>query len=126
MCKAFQLHGSGFPIPPKSGLSVRMITTARMPNGAAIWLQYTTAINSMLINSLSPLIMVLFTFVWLKEKATWQQLAGLGISLAGVIWIASKGSIDNLLQFNFNPGDLLIFLACIVWTVYYNTSKKSY
>jgi drug/metabolite transporter (DMT)-like permease len=86
-------------------------------------LQYTTAINSVLINSFNPLVMVLLSVFWLKEKETWQRLVGLGISLIGVILIAVKGDINNLLLLNFNLGDLLVILATFVWAIYSITGK---
>ncbi|MBS4024991.1 MAG: DMT family transporter [Clostridia bacterium] len=81
-------------------------------------LQYTTAINSVLINSFNPLVMVLLSIFLLKQKETWQRLVGLGISLIGVILIAAKGDLNNLLLLNFNPGDLLVILATFAWAIY--------
>jgi drug/metabolite transporter (DMT)-like permease len=90
---------------------------------AYLGLQYTTAINSVLINSFNPLVTVFLSIIWLKQKETWQRLVGLGISLFGVILIAAKGDFNNLLLIKFNPGDLLIILATFAWAAYSVTGK---
>jgi hypothetical protein len=46
------------------------------------------------------------------------QVAGVAISLAGVLAILSQGSLALLLAFRLNAGDLFVILSMLMWSVY--------
>ncbi|MEK3937682.1 DMT family transporter [Sporosarcina sp. FSL W7-1349] len=81
-------------------------------------LHHTTSINASLMNTSTPIIIYILSFVFLKEKLTHNQLIGTLISLLGVLFIISKGSFESLLQFSFNQGDLIVIIAVICWAIY--------
>lgn len=81
-------------------------------------LHYTTSINASLVNTSTPIIIYILSFLFLKEKLTMNQILGTIISLVGVTFIISNGSIENLLGFTFNTGDLIIIIAVICWSIY--------
>ncbi|MHA6260812.1 DMT family transporter [Sporosarcina sp. CAU 1771] len=88
-------------------------------------LHYTTSINASLMNSTTPILIYVFSFIFLKERLTRYQLLGSFISLAGVLFIISKGSFESLLHFSFNKGDLIVIVAVISWALYSLTVKYS-
>ena len=83
-----------------------------------IGLHYTTSINASLMNSSTPIIIYILSFIFLKERLTKFQLFGTLLSLAGVLFIISGGSLESLLAFSFNKGDLIVVVAVICWSVY--------
>ncbi|OGQ83048.1 MAG: hypothetical protein A3F90_19945 [Deltaproteobacteria bacterium RIFCSPLOWO2_12_FULL_60_19] len=88
-----------------------------------IGLGYTSATNATLVNSTTPVTTALLAWLLIGEKLTARRLSGVLISLAGVAWILSKGSRDALWQFNFNPGDIIVFFATGLWGFYMVMAK---
>ncbi|QNB46431.1 EamA family transporter [Thermanaerosceptrum fracticalcis] len=80
--------------------------------------QYTTATNTALINSFSPVTVILFSFIFLKERITLRQLGGIIFSFAGVVLIIARGKWENLIGLTFNKGDLIMLVAVLLWAVY--------
>ena len=76
-----------------------------------IGVYYTTSINASLMNSSTPIIIYVLSFIFLKERLSTYQLIGTFISLIGVLFIISGGSFESLLAFTFNKGDLIVLLA---------------
>ncbi|MER1988974.1 MAG: DMT family transporter [Solibacillus isronensis] len=89
-----------------------------------IGLHYTTSINASLMNSSTPIIIYILSFIFLKEHLTKFQLLGTFLSLAGVLFIISGGSLQSLLSFSFNKGDLIVVVAVVCWSVYSLLIKK--
>ena len=89
-----------------------------------IGLHYTTSINASLMNSSTPIIIYILSFILLKERLTKFQITGTLLSLAGVLFIISGGSLESLLAFSFNKGDLIVLVAVFCWSVYSLLIKK--
>lgn len=83
-----------------------------------IGLHYTTSINASLMNSSTPIIIYILSFIFLKERLSKFQLTGTTLSLIGVLFIISGGSIGSLLAFSFNKGDLIVLAAVFCWSIY--------
>jgi drug/metabolite transporter (DMT)-like permease len=81
-------------------------------------LQTTTATNGVLINSITPLLIVLIGRVLFGVTMTHRQQVGILLSLAGVVWIVSRGDIAVLIQLDFNHGDLLLVGGALTWALY--------
>ena len=54
----------------------------------------------------------------LRERLASLQVAGIAVSLAGVLTILSQGSLATLIAFRLNGGDLLIILSMAMWSIY--------
>lgn len=89
-----------------------------------IGLHYTTSINASLMNSTTPIMIYILSFLLLKERLTRFQAIGTLVSLAGVLFIISGGSLDSLLAFSFNKGDLIVIAAVFCWSIYSLLIKK--
>ncbi len=59
-------------------------------------LQYTTAINGLLLQSVGPLFVALWTFVLFGDRLTLRQAGGICVSLTGVVVIICHGSLAVL------------------------------
>ncbi len=81
-------------------------------------LRTTTTINAVLLNSSAPLFMLLCSWVVERERASLRQVAGMMISLAGILVILSRGDFASLLGLRFQAGDAWILLAMPVWGLY--------
>ena len=85
---------------------------------AYLGLNYTTATNGVILNSFIPVMIVTLSWVFLRERLAPLQVAGLTVSLLGVLIVLSRGSIDTLLGLHVNAGDLFIILSMAMWSVY--------
>src|SRR5438270_11155847 len=83
-------------------------------NAISYWaLQYTEALNALLIQSAGPLFVALWSLVLFGVRLTGGQLAGIAISLVGVLTIILRGDFAALAGIAFNKGDVM-FAACLV------------
>lgn len=89
-----------------------------------IAVQYTGSINASLMNSATPIFVVVITWFVMKEQLAWRALPGIGVSMLGVCWIISQGDMSALLQLSINKGDLFMLLAVLCWALYSVGMKK--
>ena len=90
-----------------------------------IAVQYTDAINASLMNAATPIIIVLLSMLFLREKFSGFRGIGIIISLVGVLWIIGHGSMAAILSLSFNQGDLWMLLAVFLWALYSIGVRKS-
>jgi drug/metabolite transporter (DMT)-like permease len=81
-------------------------------------LRYTPSVNGVMMNSASPLFIVLVAWLVDRETVTVRQLVGMAVSFAGILVIVNRGDLATFRQFNVNPGDLIVLTAMPVWGVY--------
>jgi drug/metabolite transporter (DMT)-like permease len=86
--------------------------------------QYTSSINASLVNATAPLLIVILSVLFLREKLVKLQYLGIIVSFIGVIWVFTKGEFQNILSLTFNKGDLFVILAVISWSIYSILMKK--
>ena len=102
----------------KSLLSLGVIGIGIHNALAYLGLRYTTAVNGVILNSFIPVMIVALSWALLRERLATLQVAGISISLAGVLTILSGGSLATLLMFRPNAGDLLFILSMAMWSIY--------
>jgi drug/metabolite transporter (DMT)-like permease len=81
-------------------------------------LRTTTAVNAVLLNSSLPLFMLLCSWALEGERPSGRQIAGMLVSLAGILVIVSRGELERLRQVELHAGDAWILLAMPVWGIY--------
>ncbi len=87
-------------------------------------LQYTEAVNSVLLQSLtSAIVLGLSRFIF-KIKLIPLQIIGVFIAFLGASFIIFKGDLNVFLSFKLNPGDALIMLAVFFYALYTVLLKK--
>src|SRR5712692_3404958 len=88
-------------------------------NALSYWaLQHTQALNALLIQSSGPLFVALWSLLLFGLRLTWAQLAGIAISLAGVLTIILRGDFAALAGIQFNKGDVMFAGALLVFGLY--------
>jgi drug/metabolite transporter (DMT)-like permease len=83
-----------------------------------VGLQYTTALNVSVLNSLVPVLILVAGGILFRDRVTAVQIGGIATSLTGVLVIVAHGSVDTLKLLSFNWGDLIILFNMIVFAVY--------
>jgi drug/metabolite transporter (DMT)-like permease len=81
-------------------------------------LQATTATNGLLINSVTPLLIILIGRMLFGVKMTGRQQVGILLSFMGVAGIVSRGDVAVLMRLDFNHGDLLLVGGALTWALY--------
>jgi len=85
---------------------------------AYLALHYTQAINSLLLQSVAPLFVALWSFALFRDRLTPLQAAGIATSMTGAVIIISRGDIGVLTHLAFNVGDLMILVALVFYALY--------
>lgn len=83
-----------------------------------IGLQYTTALNALLLQSAMPVLILLWAYALFSERPSLAQTLGVIVSLTGVAVIAAHGSLEMLIRLSFNIGDLWVIAAVAIYAVY--------
>ncbi len=78
----------------------------------------TTALNASLYLSATPLFVIALSSWMFSERLTRRGAVGVGISVFGVILIATRADLSELLQLRFNAGDLWMMAAVPLWAIY--------
>jgi len=81
-------------------------------------LQYTQALNGLLIQSSGPLFVALWSLVLFGVRLTLAQALGIAISLTGVFVILLHGDLAAIASIHLNKGDLMLTLALVVFGIY--------
>jgi drug/metabolite transporter (DMT)-like permease len=88
-------------------------------NAISYWaLQYTEALNALLIQSSGPLFVALWSLLLFGVRLTAAQFAGIVISLVGVLTIILRGDLAALAGIQFNKGDVMFASALVSFGLY--------
>ena len=85
---------------------------------AYLGLNFTTATNGVILNSFAPIMIIALSWIFLRQRLSPVQLAGVAVSLSGVLAILSRGSLETLATLTLNRGDLLVILSMLLWSIY--------
>ena len=89
-----------------------------------ISLRTTMVINSTLMASVAPVMMIGFSWLIFRTKTTTLQFTGIVLSLLGAFAIVLKGNLNNLYNLYFTAGDLWMLAAVVSWCLYSVLLKK--
>lgn len=81
-------------------------------------LQYTQAVNSVLLQTLLSAIVLVLSRIFFKVLIRPLQLLGVGIAFIGAAFIIFKGNLATFLSFRLNPGDAIILIAVCFYAMY--------
>jgi drug/metabolite transporter (DMT)-like permease len=100
-------------------LVVLSATGFAINNTLSYWaLQYTQALNALLIQSSGPLFVALWSLLLFGVRLTLAQFAGILISLAGVFTIILRGDLSALADIRLNRGDVMVASALLAFGLY--------
>ena len=83
-----------------------------------IGLTTTTATNGVLLNTTSPVFIILISRFILKKHLSWRQGLGVAVAFLGVMIIVSRGDMAMLLGLRLHRGDLFVLAGVLCWAVY--------
>ena len=87
-------------------------------------LQTSMVINSSIMASITPLLIILFSWLIFKTQTYFMQFFGIVLSIIGVLLIISKANLNNLINLDFTIGDLWMLAAVFSWGLYSVLLKK--
>ena len=88
-------------------------------NAISFWaMQYTQALNALLIQSSGPLFVAMWSLVLFGVRLTGAQLAGIALSLIGVLTIILRGDFGALASISFNKGDVMFGSSLVSFGLY--------
>ncbi|MDO9563716.1 MAG: DMT family transporter [Bradyrhizobium sp.] len=87
-------------------------------------LEHTQALNTLLLQSSTPLFVAIWSLLLLGIRLTLAQAGGLAVSLAGVLVILLQGDLTTLKNIEFNFGDLIFVTALVIFGLYSTLSFR--
>ena len=81
-------------------------------------LQTTTTTNTVLVNAMVPVFIVVMVWAGFGERLTARQAVGVLISLTGLVFIITRGQLSMLASLRFSTGDLWTLGAGLSWALY--------
>lgn len=81
-------------------------------------LRYTATANTAIINAFNPVLTGIMAALFIGERLTRRQYAGIVVALLGVLTLLTRGQITTLLTLQLNRGDGLMLCAVLCWVVY--------
>lgn len=81
-------------------------------------LKTTTATNALLINSTTPLMILLLSSIIFKTYISKLQVFGVIVSTLGVVFLVLKGDFLNILSLDYHEGDFYIIASSFAWALY--------
>ena len=81
-------------------------------------LNFTTATNSFLLQAATPALVMLFDRLFFAARAGRYRLAGVCLSICGVVYTLLRGDIANAAALRLNAGDIFVLAAVICWALY--------
>jgi drug/metabolite transporter (DMT)-like permease len=101
------------------------VTGIAIFNTLQYWaLEYTQALNTLLLQSAAPLFVALWSLVLLGVRLTLTQACGIALSLLGVLVILLHGDLSALTGVMFNKGDVIFTVGLLIFGIYSVLSLK--
>ncbi|WP_051419709.1 DMT family transporter [Paracoccus pantotrophus] len=106
-------------------LAMVALTGVAVNNAVSYYaLHYTEAINGSLMSSAGPLFIALWAFLLSRKTPSPAQVAGMCVSLVGVLTIISRGNIRSLAEVEVNFGDGMFLMSLFVFGAYVALSTR--
>lgn len=80
--------------------------------------KHAPVIKSSLFIASNPVLIIILSVLFLKEKISKNQVIGLILALLGVAFIITNGDLSMFLSMAFEPIDLILLGAVICWALY--------
>ena len=77
----------------------------------------TTATNAGWIISVSPLALVVLSFLFLRERIGWGGIAGIAVATTGILLLVSRGNLSGFIWLQ-STGDWLLLASAHTWAFY--------
>ncbi len=81
-------------------------------------LEHTLALNTLLLQSATPLFVAAWSLILLGVRLTLAQAIGITLSMTGVLVILLHGDLTAIAAIDFNKGDLIFTVALFIFGLY--------
>ncbi|ESY80653.1 membrane protein [Mesorhizobium sp. LNHC221B00] len=81
-------------------------------------LNYTTAINVSIEQAAMPVLIIVANFIFFRLRVSWAQIAGVVLTIFGVVLTACHGDPRRLLTLELNFGDAIMLVAVVLYSGY--------
>lgn len=78
----------------------------------------TTAVNSALIQTAMPAVIILISLVVFRESVTVVQIAGAILCMIGATWVVVRGEWFQIFSIEWVQGDVLMMMAVVLYAFY--------
>ena len=78
----------------------------------------TTAINTALIQTVMPAVIIVITWIGFRERVTRLQILGVGLCVSGASLVVLRGRFSTFFDLSFVEGDLLMLAAVLLYAIY--------
>ena len=85
---------------------------------------YTTGVNFSILLAASPVFTVTLAWIVFRMRMPAIFLLGLAMTFAAALLIATRGNFGRLQDLAFNPGDLLVLMACLIYATFTVALRK--
>ncbi|MFA9559590.1 DMT family transporter [Evansella sp. AB-rgal1] len=75
-------------------------------------------VKSSLFIASNPVLIIVLSAIFLKEKITRRNIVGLTLALAGAVIIITEGQFRTIIEAGFQRIDIVLFIAVICWALY--------
>ncbi|MDC0229773.1 DMT family transporter [Deltaproteobacteria bacterium] len=79
---------------------------------------YTTALNIGIIQGAMPAIVLVGSCWFFRTSVNFVQIAGVAITMLGVVFVSINGELEKLMSLSLNKGDLLMLIAVLLYGAY--------
>ncbi|HEX5078538.1 MAG TPA: DMT family transporter [Geminicoccaceae bacterium] len=79
---------------------------------------YTTAVNLGIIQGSIPVFVLIGAFALYRSPVTPLQVAGVTVTMLGVVLVGTGGDLARIAGLAINRGDLLMLVACLIYAGY--------
>jgi len=79
---------------------------------------YTTAVNIGIIQGAMPAIVLVGSCWIFRTSVNFVQIAGIVVTMVGVVFVSINGDLENLMSLSFNNGDLMMLIAVVFYGAY--------
>nr|WP_330218409.1 DMT family transporter [Sporosarcina globispora] len=80
--------------------------------------KHAPVIKSSLFIASNPVLIILLSGLFLKERITKNHIIGMAVALTGVVFIITDGHLLTLFQYGFEPIDFVLLGAVVSWAIY--------
>jgi drug/metabolite transporter (DMT)-like permease len=80
-------------------------------------LKTTTATNTGWIIAVTPLVLAVLSFLFLRERIGWNGVAGIAVATTGIVLLVSRGHVADL-RWLQSTGDWLVLTSAHTWALY--------
>lgn len=78
----------------------------------------TTALNMGILQGSIPMFVLAGAVALFGAPVRWLQIMGIVVTMAGVIIAAATGDLQRIINLEFQPGDVLMIIACVLYAGY--------